>query len=243
MTVTIQALECGSITIDFGGLVKGQTGRIRVPVPAYLIEHPRGTVLFDLGLHPSLGQSPDRLGHLRDILTVDLPTEAELANRLGSVECDPSDVDLAVPSHLHFDHVGGLAEVPEATLVVQGAEWADACASAAGGPYVVDDFDLGHARRLLDGEHDLFGDGSLRLIPTPGHTAGHQSLLVEGRTLLVGDACYCQLALDTDALPAASHDEDRHRQTFAWLREQQRRGVELVYSHDPERWIPGTVNA
>jgi glyoxylase-like metal-dependent hydrolase (beta-lactamase superfamily II) len=98
------------------------------------------------------------------------------------------------------------------------------------------DFELGHDRQELEGEHDLFGDGSVMVVPTPGHTAGHQSLLVEGRLLLTGDACYCRLALDLDQPPGFGHDIDRQRETFAWLRDQEATGAQLVFSHDADQW-------
>ena len=109
----------------------------------------------------------------------------------------------AVLSHLHFDHCGGLTEVPDARIVVQSAEWeaAQDPIMAEFGVYHPPDFHTGQDVERIDGRVDLFGDGSVVAIPTPGHSAGHQSLLIEGRMLLVGDACYCQLALDEDALP------------------------------------------
>jgi glyoxylase-like metal-dependent hydrolase (beta-lactamase superfamily II) len=104
------------------------------------------------------------------------------------------------------------------------------------GVYNPGDFDLGHDRQLVEGELDLFGDGSVRLLPSGGHTAGHQSMLIEGRVLLVGDACYCRLALDTDALPPFAADRERQRRAFAWLREQEAAGIDLVFSHDADQW-------
>ena len=89
------------------------------------------------------------------------------------------------------------------------------------GVYDPADFDIGHAVELLDGDHDIFGDGTIRAVLTPGHTSGHQSLVIEGKTILVGDACYCRLALDLDALPSYSYDGDRQRETFTWLRAQE----------------------
>jgi glyoxylase-like metal-dependent hydrolase (beta-lactamase superfamily II) len=143
-------------------------------------------------------------------------------------------------SHLHCDHCGGLVDLPNARLLVQRPEW-DAAFDEGLVEYGVfnpGDFDLGHERELLDGERDVFGDGSVRLVPTPGHTHGHQSLLVEDRLLLVADACYCRLALDLDATPPFGADLDEQRKTFAWLRRKEAAGVELVFSHDPAQWRP-----
>jgi glyoxylase-like metal-dependent hydrolase (beta-lactamase superfamily II) len=235
--VRIHPLECGWLTIDFGALVSGQSGKIRIPVGAYLLEHARGLVLFDLGLHRSLVDSTERIGTVAKMVEVDMPSDAKLTAQLASVGHDPAEIVVAVASHLHFDHVGGLAELPNATLIVQADEW-DA-ASREGrvpGSYNCEDFDLGHARRLVEGVFDVFGDGSLVIHPTPGHTVGHQSLLVEGQRLFVGDACYCRVALDNDALPERTSDPERHRETFAWLRQREAEGASVVFSHDPDQW-------
>jgi len=150
----------------------------------------------------------------------------------------PEDVDLAIVSHLHFDHCGGLVELPSARVLVQQAEWDAAFAGPLVdfGVFNPDDFDLGHDRQAIDGEHDVFGDGSVVVVPTPGHTAGHQSLLIEGRLLLTGDACYCRLALELDSLPPFGHDLEQQRAGFAWLRDQEAKGIELVFSHDADQW-------
>ena len=237
MGLTIRPFECGWLNVDYSLIVPGHSGQVRVPVPAFLIEHPKGLVLFDLGLHSSLVHSSERIGKVAAVIGVEMTPEARLTAQLAAVGHDPADIALAVPSHLHWDHVGGLSELPDSTLVLQAAEWTIANDPPPGSVgYIRQDFDLGHARKLLEGSFDLFGDGALTIVPTPGHTAGHQSLLVEGRTLLVGDACNCQVALDEDAVLTASYDIERARQTFAWLRQRQADGVRLVYSHDYLQW-------
>jgi N-acyl homoserine lactone hydrolase len=238
VTVRVRALTCGWLTTDATQMVPGQPGRMRMPVGAFLVEHPTGTAVFDTGMHADLEHSQARLKSTAELFDVELSSAASVTGQLAARDVGPGDVDVAVVSHLHFDHCGGLAQLPEARVVVQQAEW-DA---AFKGPLVEfgvfnpDDFDLGHERQLLDGEHDLFGDGSVLVIPTPGHTAGHQSLLVEGRLLLTGDACYCRLALDLDVVPAYGDDVARQSAGFTWLREQEADGVQLVFSHDAEQW-------
>ena len=238
VAVRVRTLTCGWIVADAGGMVPGQEGRMRMPVGAFLVEHPQGTAVFDTGMHAELEHTKERMRSTAELFELDLPEGWTVADQLVRRGVSPEDVDLAIVSHLHFDHCGGLAQLPAARVVVQQAEW-DA---AFRGPLVdfgvfnPDDFDLGHDREVLDGEHDLFGDGSVVVVPTPGHTAGHQSLLVEGRLLLTGDACYCRLALDLDAPPPFGHDIDRQRGVFAWLREQEVAGIQLVFSHDAEQW-------
>lgn len=239
MPVRVRPLECGWLTSDMGTMLSGRLGEIRMPVGAFLVEHDAGSLVFDTGMHPALVQDTSRLGPIvESMFQIDLDRSALLGARLGELDVDAADVDLAVLSHLHYDHSGGLIEVPEARVVVQRDEWraAQDPVLAELGVYHPEDFETGHEVELVEGRHDLFGDGAVVAVPTPGHTAGHQSLLIEGRLLLVGDACYCRLALDDDVLPPISADAERQRAGFAWLREQEAAGVELVFSHDPVQW-------
>jgi N-acyl homoserine lactone hydrolase len=245
MPSVVRPLECGWLSCDFGVMIAGRSGAFRFPVPAFVVEHPRGLVLFDTGLHPALTTSRERLRSVADMFTPEV-TEAELVSaRLRTIGIDPADIAVVVSSHLHFDHCGGHSLIPNARVVVQRTEW-DAAHDEGMiefGGYNPDDFEVGHDVQLLDGDHDLFGDGGLRLVLTDGHTAGHQSLIVDDRVVLVGDACYCRLALDTDELPPFMADEARQRAAFAWLRAQQGAGRELIFSHDPDQWagLPATL--
>jgi glyoxylase-like metal-dependent hydrolase (beta-lactamase superfamily II) len=219
-------------------MAEGAAGRTRMPVGAFLVEHPAGTLVFDTGMHPEVAHDKARMRKTASLFDVELDDHWTLVGQLGRLGLAADAVDIAVVSHLHFDHGGGLGQLPEARLVVQRAEWAEAFDEGlvAFGVYNPADFDLGHERQVLDGEHDLFGDGSVVVVPTPGHTAGHQSLRIEGRLLLVGDACYTRHALDHDVVPPFGHDREQQRAGYAWLRDQEAAGVGLVFSHDPDQW-------
>jgi len=236
--LVVKPLECGWLTADTATMLAGHTGRMRMPVAAFLIEHPEGTVVFDAGMHAELQHDTSRMGPTAALFDVELSPGWTLTGQLEAADVSPSDVDVSILSHLHFDHCGGLGELPDARVLVQQAEWEASADEGLHelGVYNPADFDLGHDKQLLGGEHDVFGDGRLRLLPTAGHTAGHQSLLVDGQTLLVGDACYCQLALDEDAPPPFAADGDAQRERFGWLRGQQQAGVRLVFSHDADQW-------
>jgi glyoxylase-like metal-dependent hydrolase (beta-lactamase superfamily II) len=236
--LVVRPLECGWLTTEAGGMLTGATGTMHLPVGAFLVEHPQGTVVFDTGMHPELQHDTSRMRSTASLFEVDLTPAWTLTGQLEALGVAPEDVSVAVVSHLHFDHCGGLGQLPAARVVVQAAEWEAAFddGPVEFGVFNPGDFDLGHDRQLVDGEVDLFGDGRLRLLPTGGHTAGHQSLLVDGTTLLVGDACYCQAALDADALPPFAFDAEAQRGVFAWLRDQQAAGTRLVYSHDADQW-------
>jgi len=197
MAIRLLALTCGWIRGPLGAFLAGEHGSIRVPVPSFLIEHPRGRVVFDTGVHLDAARDPvARLGAAAaGVYTVELTPEEQVGARLRALGCDPASIRFAINSHLHFDHTGGNAELPNAVFLHQRAEWAagqepDQVAANAYNPR---DYDLGHEVLLLDGEHDVFGDGSVVCLPTPGHTPGHQSLVVDGadgRTVLVGQALY-----------------------------------------------------
>jgi glyoxylase-like metal-dependent hydrolase (beta-lactamase superfamily II) len=236
--LVVRPLECGWLTADAGTMLVGASGPFRMPVGAFLVEHPAGTVVFDTGMHPELEHDTSRMGATASLFDVEQEPSWTLTGQLTQLDVAPSDVDLVVLSHLHFDHAGGVGQLPDARVLVQRTEWDAAFDDLLVelGVYNPADFDLGHDRVLVDGEHDVFGDGRLRLVPTFGHTAGHQSLLLDGSTLLVGDACYCQRALDDDALPPFVADEEAQRAGFARLREQQAAGTRLVFSHDPDQW-------
>ena len=234
----VYALTCGWLTMSMGSLLKGEAGKLRIPVPAYLVAHPRGTLLFDTGLHPDTATDPEgRMRHLAPYFDVHFEPNEHVA----AVDVDAARVDLLVNSHLHFDHAGGNALVPNADLVVQQREWDaahDADLVAANG-YLDHDFDCGHRLRLVDGEHDVFGDGRVRCVPTFGHTPGHQSLHLRtdgGDLFLCGDACYLRRTLEDLHLPAIVHDADAMRASLMKIRALQAAGTRIFYGHDPDFW-------
>jgi len=244
MSVRVLALECGWLTGPAGLFLADASGRLRVPVPAFLVEHPQGHVLFDTGLHPGLQvDAAARLGSLADVFDVEFGADADVASRLEALGIAPRSIRWVVASHLHFDHVGGLRTIPDATLVVQRREWeagADADARVRN-TYEPSDYDLGHARRLVDGEHDLFGDGRVVCVPTFGHTPGHQSLRVRtdagAEIVLSADACYLRETLETLRLPAVVHDATEMRRSLERLRALAAAGSRVVFGHDAEQWM------
>jgi N-acyl homoserine lactone hydrolase len=236
------AFTCGWLTGDLGGFLAGEAGKIRVPVPCYLIDHPRGKVLFDSGLHPDTQTDPaGRLGRLARFFDVEFAPGEDLRARLGSVGIDPDGIPYLVNSHLHFDHTGGNATIPNARLVVQRREWEAGLDDELVRTNFYDpkDYRTGHDVVLVDGEHDLFGDGRVVCVPTYGHTPGHQSLRVHldsGDVLLAADACYLKRTLDDLHPPANAHDRAQLLATLRGLRELQAGGLRIFYGHDPEFW-------
>ena len=248
------AFTCGWLTSSLENFIEGGSGEIRVPVPVFLIEHARGRVLFDSGLHPQTQHDPrGRLGSfLADLFRVEFGAGEDVAGRLGSLGVDAGAVDYVIASHLHFDHAGGLESLPNARLVVQRPEWQagmDADLARRNG-FAAKDYDLGHSRLEVAGEHDLFGDGRVVCLPTYGHTPGHQSLRVRldsSDVVLTGDACYFRQTLETLRLPRFSFDRKQHLSSLDALRRLQAGGARIVFGHDPEQWAtiaqaPATVD-
>lgn len=242
MSVHLYALTCGWLTGALGGFLEGETGRLRVPVPCFLIEHPRGKVLFDSGLHIETQSDPGgRLGWLAKLFDVEFRRGEDVGARLAQIDVDAGAVDYLVNSHLHFDHVGGNAAIPNARLIVQRAEWQagrddDLIQSNTYNPA---DYDLGHDVHQVDGEYDLFGDGTVVCIPTYGHTPGHQSLrirLEQREIVLTGDACYLRRTLEKLHLPSVVHNREAMLASLQLLRQLQRAGADIFYGHDPEFW-------
>jgi glyoxylase-like metal-dependent hydrolase (beta-lactamase superfamily II) len=211
-------------------------------VPFYVIEHPDGVAVFDCGYSTSLQASGDpyREALRRQDLDISFEADQTAEAHLKRLDIDPARVRFVVLSHLHFDHAGGLHQIPNARLVVQKREWEAGFDDEIAARYFLPRryYDLGHAVTLVDGEHDLFGDGSVTCIPSYGHTPGHQSLRVrsgQGDHILVGDACYNCQVVETRAFPAYSDQTQMNRSLDALLA---RRGPEtvMVYGHDPDQW-------
>jgi N-acyl homoserine lactone hydrolase len=184
------------------------------------------------------------LGPLADVFTIELTPEDLIEARLAEHGIEPAAVTHVVNSHLHFDHCGRNGPLHHATTLIQGAEW-DAARRPGRSTYVgvpIDEIAAADIE-LLDGAHDVFGDGTVVCLPTPGHTAGHQSLLVRAGTeataaaaLLVGDACYLASMLADDVLPPFAFDRDGQRASYDVLRRHAREGTRLMFSHDVEHW-------
>jgi N-acyl homoserine lactone hydrolase len=197
--LTLYAFNTGWFQCRPGFFIEGEAGDyLRGPVPSYLISHPKGRALFDTGMNVRYRRDladalpPDKFG-------LQYFEGMEIATRLRSIDVDPASIDWVINSHLHIDHCGGNYMLPNATVILQSKELAAAREGAAEGLYEVQDFEIGQSIKLINGEHDLFGDGSVRIIPTPGHTPGHQSVIVKlpkVDVLLAGDCCYTERNLD-----------------------------------------------
>lgn len=233
------AFTCGLFQSHKGFFVEGDGDEIiRSPIPAYLIQHPKGLAVFDTGLHVRfVREANDRLGIAE--MGFDMDERALLAVQLEGIGIDPAKVDFVINSHLHADHCGGNGSFPNATVVIQSRELAAAKACESVLLYDPADYDHGHKILALDGEHDLFGDGSVVVFPTFGHTPGHQSVrlrLPGGDVVLAADCCYLKRNLDDLVVPDLNVDKEQSIATLKALRAMRERGTRIFYGHDRTFW-------
>ncbi|WP_068072482.1 N-acyl homoserine lactonase family protein [Novosphingobium lentum] len=238
-TLRLYAFNCGWFQCRPGYFVEGDEGdHLRGPVPSYLIDHPGGRAVFDTGMGVRYRRA------LADALPADKFglqwfEGMDIATRLKAIDVDPASIDWIVNSHLHIDHCGGNAHLPNATVIVQRRELDFARERAEPGLYEAIDYDTGQPLRPIDGELDLFGDGSVRIVPTYGHTAGHQSMIVrlpKGDVMLAADCCYTERNLDAMVLPKAMADIEQGMRTFERLAAARAGGTRILFGHDGKQW-------
>jgi glyoxylase-like metal-dependent hydrolase (beta-lactamase superfamily II) len=246
--VSIFALCGGYLELPRESMIRdAPAARWTVPIECFLVVHPRGRLLFDTGLHcATLTNMLGRYGPERaKRFGVHSRPGDDVVSQLGRLGLVPADIAYVANSHWHFDHCGGNEFFPEATILVQAREMQAARSPEilAQGRYRPSAPDFEHPLRYqpVDGEHDVFGDGSAVLIPTYGHTPGHQSLLVrpgrDGRIVFAADACYTRENMDRDVLPTVLWDEPEMSHSLRRLRElRDRQGARIIYGHDPEQW-------
>jgi glyoxylase-like metal-dependent hydrolase (beta-lactamase superfamily II) len=230
-----------------------------LPINAYVIEHSKGLVLFDTGQDRASVTDPSYfpgglIGFLYQRLArFSIGEDDTLVAQLGTLGYKTKEVGTAILSHLHEDHIGGLSELSRATLLVARAEW-DELSKAA--PET-----RGFLRRHIDipglnwrqtrfessedpslapfaESFDVMGDGTLVLLPTPGHTAGSMSLLIRRGTssplLLVGDLTYGAEILERGQIPGVGVRRDLRITTEKVLAlKRHMPGLVILPAHDP----------
>ena len=184
-------------------------------VPCYIIDHPRGTLLWDGGL-PSA--TANISGWQRDPETgVQVRMQQTLQSQLLEMDLgfDLTSINLAAFSHIHYDHVGVANELTNAKWLVQRGDYE---VVAKGGTVPAYDPALlaeikKRPTQVLDGDYDVFGDGKVRLISATGHTPGHQVLYVEladfGPLMLSGDLYHFRLSRDQRRVPMFNVDKNQ----------------------------------
>jgi len=232
---------------------------VKLPIVAFLVEHPgAGPIIIDTGFHPSVAHDPKQnLGPVYGrIYSIDMRPEQAISAQLRDQQgIDPSDVRVAIMTHLHLDHASAVSEFTSATYVLGSGEWRAFHASrlALNGyvrhhvQHAVEYKEVPYDSPVIDSyatfgrSFDLFGDGSVRLVYTPGHTHGHQSVILrlkEREALVTGDAIYFMRTLEDERRGFAMADEHKWRRSIGEIRLYRRENPDalIIPGHDPDAW-------
>ena len=233
---------------------------IDIPINAFVIEHRDGLILFDTGLDPAIMSDKSYISQaigrflLPRIFKLHIGPKDALGCKLNAIGIKPVAISKVVVSHLHFDHVGGIQDVPQADLLVGQEEW-----NTLSEPHPEHEWKLREHIEItgakwcpiefaatddplfapFGGIYDIMGDGSMILLPTPGHTPGSLSLLLRNGNfpplLLVGDLTYQADLLMKDQVPGTG-DAAQLRASFAKVRALKKQLPDLIIlaSHDPK---------
>ncbi|MBJ7348883.1 MAG: N-acyl homoserine lactonase family protein [Thermoleophilaceae bacterium] len=229
-----------------------------LPAPVFLVEHPTaGLILIDTGMPAAAALNPvAALGRLgAKLYKSRMQPEQAVAAQLRGLGIAPTDIGTVVMTHLHYDHAGGVGEFPQAVFVTTTAEW-----EAAFAPrgvlhgYIKRQYSHAFDFRLINynaqsvnsfasfgRSFDLFDDGSVTLVATPGHTAGHQSIVLRtgsGEVLLCGDAAYSMRTLNEGLLPLIMHDEHTFKRSVREIQAyiDMTPGTTVIPGHDVVTW-------
>lgn len=231
---------------------------ISVPIPAFLIRHPSaGAILVDTGLHPSVAtDGRQNFGGLGTRFgKPSLEPGEDVPSQLRKRGLDPGEIPVVVMTHLHLDHTSAISEFPNSTFIVSETEWR---AAASGSQPLLNGyrrahFDYAFEYRSIDFDRggidsyssfartfDLFGDGSIHLAYTPGHSPGHMSVicrLAQRDFVIGGDTMYMLSQLDGSEPPAPRpYDAHNYRRSLQELRLFRRQFPDAIITpgHDPD---------
>ncbi|MDB9737388.1 N-acyl homoserine lactonase family protein [Porticoccaceae bacterium] len=233
--LSLYTFDCGSIEISdldafsSTGDYAGQTDKFTNT--CYLIRHPQGDLLWDLGLPHSLaGAGPQS----QDIFTISL--ERTLTEQLAEIGLSAQDIEFISISHSHFDHSGQAALFPDSQWLVNRDEFDYMFSTDANKAQNVAFTDLN--KSIHSGNHDVFGDGSVMILELPGHTPGHSALqvnLVEsGPILLTGDLYHRSESRELKRVPRFNSDEAQTRESMEAFETLAREsGARVIIQHEP----------
>lgn len=220
--------------VDFGYFVRPSaetaTGKARVePCLGYVVDHPGGVLLFDTGM----GSHPEVDAHYR-------PRRHDLSAALAAAGTDLGHITHVANCHLHFDHCGGNPQLVGRPVFVQAGELAEARNTA---DYTLPGLLAGGRFEELAGDSEVLP--GVFLMPTPGHTSGHQSLIVrrtDGTVILAGQSHDTATEYAADRLSWRAH-ADAHSEPLpdvpGWMNRLQEFDPRAVYfAHDHSIWIP-----
>jgi glyoxylase-like metal-dependent hydrolase (beta-lactamase superfamily II) len=251
----LYVFSSGWLNIEKSALIStAPPGRFKIPVGFFLIKHPKGNVLFDTGNNDRIITDPTYWGPAIAGVDPDRSPDVAIDVQLGKIGIKPSDVNYVILGHMHLDHAGNVGKFPTATIVYQRDEILNAFwpKPNTAGPYITGDIaplrsglgnPLANAQPVieLEGDLDLFGDGSIFIHRSVGHTPGSEMALVRlpksGLVILTSDAAYANENVDKNVLPSIglAYDPSGILNGYAFIR--RTRDLEkgdVIFAHDPD---------
>ncbi|SFO33357.1 N-acyl homoserine lactonase family protein [Sphingomonas sp. OK281] len=236
----IYTLDCG-LTEFKNAAVFSDTGEydgkpLALPTPCYLIQHGRDWMLWDTGLGDQLAALPNGVEKFGGHFTV----RRTLVSQLAQLGLKPDDIHYVGLSHIHFDHAGNLGLFPNATFIIPAIELAAARSKPT--PFGVDTAQIAPLDQAniipADGDYDVFGDGSVVTLKTPGHTPGHHSLMVKlpkaGVVLITGDLYHTRLNYQKGLVLRINDRPNTIASMDRFTRLQVNTHARVVIQHSPE---------
>ncbi|HXR90203.1 MAG TPA: N-acyl homoserine lactonase family protein [Steroidobacteraceae bacterium] len=237
--IRLYTVNCGHLEFtdlsffsDTGDYDGGKSGVI--VAPCFVIRHPKGILVWDTGMSPHFPKGVNAAGVSGGI---DVPVEKLLAQ----IGLKPGDVNYLAFSHLHSDHTGNANLFKSATWIMNKTELAWALAGGSGSPVDVSTFSEYKTARthMIDGDYDVFGDGTVRILKTPGHTPGHQVLELKlqkaGTVILAGDLYHFRADRASRLVPLFNTDRADTLASFDRVeRIAHNTHARVVIEHDPE---------
>ncbi len=253
--IKLYVFSSGALTIGKGVLqnMAPMTPEIQVPVGFFVVKHPKGNVVFDTGNNDKIINDPSYWGEafkaLKPVNSPDIAIDAQL-QKIG---LKPDDIKFVVVSHLHLDHGGNVAKFPKSIIVAQKSEIQNAFwpEPGTGGPYILGDYMSLRAAAMgapdavkvmqLEGDMDLFGDGTVVVKRWVGHTPGSQMMTVrlknKGLTILTGDNVYFRDNVEKNLPPniVLAYSPSGILSAYEWIRLQMAtEKADFFTAHDPD---------
>ena len=238
-TLRLYVFDCGVIKgLDpaLFNFKKDELAETELAVPCYLIVHPKGTLMWDVGVIPDSAFKNDGKPVTQGPSTV----TRTLRSQLAEIGYSPSDITYLAHSHYHGDHIANSNEFADSTWLVRKVE-RDAM-FAAKPPALVDPKDYSDLKNsktiiLTKDEYDVFGDGKVIIKSAPGHTPGHQVLILKlaktGSVMLAGDLYHYPEERKLNRVPTFEYNKEQSLASRAMIEEYcKKTGTQLWIEHD-----------
>lgn len=238
-TLRLYVFDCGVIRgLDpaLFNFKKEEVATTDFAVPCYLIVHPKGTLMWDVGVIPDSAFKDDGAPVTQGVSTATKPLKAQLAE----IGYSPSDITYLAHSHYHSDHIANSNEFADATWLVRQVERDAMFAEkppALVNPALYSELKNSKTIILTTDEYDVFGDGSVIIKSAPGHTPGHQVLILKlaktGKVMLAGDLYHYPEERKLSRVPTFEYNKEQSLASRAMIEDYVRRtGTQLWIEHD-----------